>query len=110
MMQEPLVMAVGEFVGKGLQGKLPDDAAPYLCGARLIPLRKPGAKMAVRPIAVGETLRRLVGKFAMRCEEVRGAVEALIPKQVGVNSILNCQTFIGCDKCRSLCQTFVKKC
>jgi len=36
-------------------------AAPYLCAARLIPLKKKDG--GVRPIAVGDTLRRLKAKW-----------------------------------------------
>jgi len=41
-------------------GRLHPRAAPYLCAARLIPLRKKDG--GLRPIAVGDTLRRLVAK------------------------------------------------
>ena len=67
-----------------LQGGLPAESTPYLCGAKLIPLRKPGAKMAVRPIAVGETLRRIVGKVAMAAPRTLEAMEALVSTQLGV--------------------------
>ena len=48
--------ALDEFCLQALRGLLPLESSPYLCGAKLIPLKKPGSKMAVRPIAVGETL------------------------------------------------------
>ena len=42
-------------------GRLPDDACALLASARLIPLGKKDG--GVRPIAVGETIRRLAGKM-----------------------------------------------
>ena len=75
-----------------LQGDLPAESTPYLCGAKLIPLRKPGAKMAVRPIAVGETLRRIVGKVAMAAPRTLESMEALVPTQLGVGVDGACET------------------
>ena len=43
-----------------LSGKLDSRVAPWFCGAPLTALIKPGG--VVHPIAVGETLRRLVSK------------------------------------------------
>ena len=40
--------------------------------------------MALRPIAVGETLRRLVSKIAMRSPHVLEAINHLMPTQLGV--------------------------
>ena len=60
-----LLEALDVFCITALRGTLPAEARPYLCRAKLIPLKKPGAKMEVRPLAVGETLRRLVGKTIM---------------------------------------------
>lgn len=55
--------------------------APFLAGASLHALPKPDN--GVRPIAVGETLRRLVGKCL--AAELKGqAREALFPRQLGV--------------------------
>jgi len=44
-------------------GCLNPRAAPYLCVAHLIPLKKKDG--GVRPIAVGDTARRLVAKWRM---------------------------------------------
>jgi len=45
-----------------LRGGTPDDVGAWLLGAKLAALRKPDSTL--RPIAVGEVLRRLVGKAA----------------------------------------------
>jgi len=44
-------------------GRLHPQAAPYLCAARLIPLKKEDG--GVRPIAVGDNLRRLTAKWLL---------------------------------------------
>ena len=87
-----LLEALDEFCTTALRGTLPAEAAPYLCGAKLIPLKKPGAKMAVRPIAVGETLRRLVGKTVMASPKVQDAVTNMLPTQLGVAVEGACET------------------
>jgi hypothetical protein len=42
------------------RGEAPADVQPWLCGASLVALPKEGGDL--RPVAVGDTLRRLVGK------------------------------------------------
>ena len=64
-------------------GECPVELAPYLAGAPLTALKKKDD--GVRPIAVGETFRRLVGKCFMRDEEVASKLhELFLPQQVGV--------------------------
>ena len=60
-------------------GQCSSEAVPWLCAATLWPLRK--ADGSVRPIAVGETLRRLTGKFLLQRPEAKSAVERLEPRQ-----------------------------
>ena len=48
--------------------------------------------MAVRPIAVGETLRRVVGKVAMTAPKTLEAISAMLPTQVGVGVEGACET------------------
>ena len=48
--------------------------------------------MAVRPIAVGECLRRVVGKVAMGSSHVKDAIAQLVPLQVGVAVPGACET------------------
>ena len=63
------------------RGEAPATLAPHLAGATLRALPKPQG--GVRPIAVGEVLRRLVGKLL--CANVRQAArDQLWPLQVGV--------------------------
>ena len=59
------------------------EIARSLAGGNLIPFRKPDDE--VRPIAVGETFRRLVGKCLARHEDVTHQLEGVfLPCQVGV--------------------------
>jgi hypothetical protein len=62
-------------------GKLPDDVRDLFCAARLIAL--PKKPTGVRPIAVGETFRRLAAKCLVDKYQV-DAVASLAPLQVGV--------------------------
>ena len=62
-------------------GEAPSDIGPWLCAAPVTPLRK--RNDGVRPIAVGETIRRLVGKMRMRRMKDR-AISHLTESQVVV--------------------------
>ena len=62
-------------------GKTPSAVTPYLCGGNLFAaLKKSGGH---RPIAVGETLRRLTAKCVTR-KATADAKESLAPNQLGV--------------------------
>ena len=64
-------------------GECPLELVPFLAGAPLTALRKKDD--SVRPIAVGETFRRLVGKCFIKSEEVASRFESLfVPRQLGV--------------------------
>ena len=78
----PLVSALGSLASAWIQGKLPPDHGPVWCCATLLPLVK--KDNGVRPVAIGEVLRRLVGKVLLALTEVRDQVSALAPVQVGV--------------------------
>ena len=52
------------FVKAAVRGALPAVLAPILCASNLIPLKKKDG--GIRPIAVGDTLRRVVGKVLLR--------------------------------------------
>ena len=69
------------FVVKALRGELSPNVRTYLCSARLIPFAKPDG--GIRPIAVGEVLRRLVAKVALKLS-IQKAVAYLAPLQQGV--------------------------
>ncbi len=63
-----------------------------MCASSLIPLSKKDG--GVRPIAVGETLRRNVGKCLLRLEAVKEEVACLQPCQRGVG-VQNAADMVG---------------
>ena len=88
----PMLQALDAFCKACLDGSLPPSASHFLCSASLIPLRKGADGSGVRPIAVGETLRRVVGKYACSLPAVRLAVDAMLPHQCGVMFPGACET------------------
>ena len=56
--------------------------AESLCAANLIPINKKDG--GIRPIAVGDTIRRVVGKVLLRMDTVTTQLEVLAPRQCGV--------------------------
>ena len=77
---QQLLSRLTDFTNIVLSGHVPNVIRPVLCGASLCALRKKDG--GLRPIAVGNTLRRLVAKVA--CSAVRDRVtERLAPLQLG---------------------------
>ena len=74
--------AFTEFVNTWLAGELPKEAAQFLNAALLIALKK--GTTDVRPIAIGDILRRIVHKMAMVLVGDSGA-EILGDLQFGVS-------------------------
>lgn len=65
-----------------LSGNIPEEIRPVLFGAALTALKKDGG---IRPIAVGNTLRRLAGKVVSR-KVMAPMGEILRPVQLGFGS------------------------
>ena len=67
-------------------GKVPSVVSKFLAGGNLIALSKdkPGSLPDIRPIAVGETLRRLVGKCLCRITK-RKTSGFFSPHRLGVS-------------------------
>ena len=80
------------------RGDAPGPLAQYLAGASLMALEKPGG--GIRPIAIGEVLRRLVAKCLCSIFE-RDASEYLWPKQIGVAAPLGAE--VGSQAVRQWC-------
>ena len=85
------VTALGAFVSTLTHGTIPPSVAPHLCGAILIPLHKKSG--GLRPIAVGEVLRRLVSK-CVSLSVIAEASRGLSPLQVGVGIPFSCEAII----------------
>ncbi|KAK3241326.1 hypothetical protein CYMTET_48893 [Cymbomonas tetramitiformis] len=67
-----------------VSNRVPSGILPWLMGARLVALLKPGG--GVRPIACGETLRRLTGKVVCRQMRMRFASQFGAPPEGGASS------------------------
>ena len=72
-------------------GAVPQNVAPYLCGARLHAAAKKSG--GIRPIAVGNLLRRLVGKCAATKLQDRAAAH-FSPHQLGVGVRGGCEAIV----------------
>ena len=74
------VLAV--FVSELAFGRLPPEVRDIFCSARLIGI--PKKPSGTRPIAIGETLRRLAAKCLIKRYQA-DAAESMVPTQVGVS-------------------------
>ena len=83
--------ALSGVVSLLVAGCAPQDLVPYLCGATLLACQKKGG--GLRPIAVGEVLRRLTSKCLSRAvQEV--AISTLTPLQVGMGVRVGCEAIV----------------
>ena len=72
-------------------GRAPEQVAPYLCGAILIPVKKKSG--GLRLIAVGEVLHHLTSKCLSRAVQP-DAIDILAPLQVEVGVKAGCEGVI----------------
>ena len=70
-----LAAGLAKLLTKLARGAAPKELVPWIAGAPLIALLKPDG--TIRPIAVGETLRRLVGSNAPVCEKGKGILTTI---------------------------------
>ena len=85
------LLCLSRVVNLLCSGKLPHTVIPHLCGASLLPCLKRGG--GLRPIAVGEVLRRLTSKCVARAV-LPEALQILSPLQVGVGVPAGCEAII----------------
>ena len=86
-----LVRVLTSFTQHVLDGKVPPSIQPVFLGATLIALKK--KEGGLRPIAVGQTLRRMVAKCAAHL--VIHAIGAdLAPQQLGCGIPLGCEAAV----------------
>ena len=79
------------LVNKLCAGQVPLPVAPFLCGASLFPCKKKCG--GLRPIAVGEVLRRLTSKCVSRA--VHSQVSGILPPlQLGVGIPAGCEAIV----------------
>ena len=73
------------------EGKMPREARPWFCGANLQAL--PKKDNSLRPVASGETLRRLIGKAVW--EPIKAEVQSnLEPIQLGVGTAMGAERIV----------------
>ena len=78
-----ILKTLAKFCELMVSGKFPGDMAPFYGSARLIPLIKKDG--GVRPMAVGETLRRLACKLAL--SSIKTDIPTFFhPQQLGVGT------------------------
>ena len=85
-----LVSALSVLARVWISASLPAHHAGMWCSANLIPLVKKDS--GVRPVAVGETLRRLVGKVLLSSSHAKLQVDGLRPLQVGTGVRNACES------------------
>jgi hypothetical protein len=76
-----LLSSITILCNKMLRGDIPDNILPFLYGASLIAFSKPSG--GIRPIAIGNTLRRLTAKAAANALK-EASRSKLFPHQLGV--------------------------
>ena len=72
-------------------GRAPPTILPFLCGASLLACNKKNG--GLRPIAVGEVLRRVTSKCVSRAVQ-DDAIEILSPLQLGVGISVGCESIV----------------
>ena len=80
-LKERFLCLLTALVRKAYMGELPTDVAPYMMAGTLLPFSKPAG--GIRPIAVGETLRRLISKVFVILLKPK-MLDLFTPTQVGV--------------------------
>ena len=75
-----LLYRLTEFTNLCLSGRVPAVVQPVFCGATLCAINKKDG--GIRPIAVGNTLRRMIAKAACKAVTVKMAAN-LLPVQIG---------------------------
>ena len=63
-----------------VEGACLPEAVPWLCAANLHPLKKDDG--GIRPIAVGEVLRRITAKWLLKTDEAREVTNWMAPEQI----------------------------
>jgi hypothetical protein len=69
-------------VKAAINGTLHSEVQKTMCSSNLIPLKKKDG--GIRPIAVGDTVRRLIGKVLLSHPDIKAEIAGLQPRQCGV--------------------------
>ena len=90
--QSKVLGTLTRLVNVMMKGQIPDSVAPYLCGGRLHAALKKGG--GIRPIAVGNLLRRLVSRLAVmavfdQAQELLGSTQVGVGRRGGAESVIH---------------------
>ena len=85
------LQALTKVINLMVDGKLPEDVSPFMAGARLHAVKEKDG--GIRPIAVGNLLRRLASKLVAR-EVATKAASMLSPHQLGVGVRGGCEAIV----------------
>ena len=85
------VLSLTKLINLLCAGATPPAVSPHLCGASLFPCKKKDG--GLRPIAVGEVLRRLTSKCVAKAVQSE-ALRVLAPLQVGVGVPAGCEAIV----------------
>lgn len=88
---DKVLLALTQLIQILADGFLPVDVAPHFCGANLFACKKKNG--GIRPIAVGEVLRRLASKVLVQLTS-KEAASLLSPLQVGVSISGGCEAIV----------------
>ena len=86
-----VLQAITDVINLLSSGCVPPEVIPHLCGANLLAVRKKSG--GLRPIAVGEVLRRLTSKCISRVVNATARI-ALSPLQVGIGVPVGCEPIV----------------
>ena len=86
-----ILRALSSLVNLLCGGRTPPEVVPHLCGATLLACKKKSG--GVRPIAVGEVLRRLTSKCLTHAVQEE-AISVLTPLQLGVGVKGGCEAIV----------------
>ena len=84
-----LLRALDRLVVTALQGDLHPVITEHICSARLFPLKKKNGK--ARPVAVGDTFRRVIEKVALALPASKELLASLLPIQTGLSGNAICE-------------------
>ena len=93
--RERALQSLTRLINMMAAGGVPDEVAPYLAGARLHAAKKKSG--GLRPIAVGNLMRRLVGKCCAAKVQDRAAA-LFSPHQLGVGIRGGCEAIVHSAK------------
>ena len=84
-----LLRALDRLVVTALQGDLHPVITEHIYSARLFPLKKKNGK--ARPVAVGDTFRRVIEKVALALPASKELLASLLPIQTGLSGNAICE-------------------